>query len=1630
MKKSAGKNMKKIIKTLALTALSFSLFSCKLGLGEEVDIIAPTLEVLTPERNSSVPQTVTVSGKARDNTGVTLIEITFEKEGAEPHNYRYFEKTWQHKVNGGWVDAAVGTITGPETNFTWEAKIPVSDASTGDSYTITTKIYDKYRNEGSTSKDERKILIDVKEPLVFINKPTVESDYEKAYADSAAYELCNNTDLPKLVNQDIEISGYQKEDAQLDYLIVYLDKEDNKNLPSLDQPVTEYLFKKELTGSQLKNWTVTIPQSELTEYQTGKNLFRLVTESHDKAGNVERKVQGWFTYWNDSDAPWVYADFGNTKQEFDQLIEKGKIEEANIYPGCTLQGQAFDDDGLASVTVTTYKLKEGSWVEVKSEEKDLATENYPKYYAWTTYALAETCQFYVEASCTDKNGVESVSSIKRYMNVSDVNPPKITVTTSTQNSLFGDSNGNFKIEGNVSDDDVDNIPQLVLVWIKNVENQKKYVNTEYDGWKKDISAVTGDLRFEIELSPRDINKTQYYGEFSKTLNIFRDLNIGIEEGKNKLNTQVFALMAKDSGGQTTTTFLSFAGDYEKPVLTIDSITVDDGDPEYFNKGRSSGSLLLPPFKRDKDGNIESKVKLSGRWSDDSTNNWEDKTKIGKVTLSWTGLTTPITVTMNSDGSWETDDIIPPDSSTASITATLKDIGNNVATTNECFNININKPELVRLSAKTANGNYKADTKIELTMEFNKPVQFIGNNGIEPKLQLNLGTDENPKYAKYVSGNKEAVHVFEYTVVDGDNTSELDVTGITTTGITWVDVSDVKTQVDNIQIPIVEANQLKGNRDIVIDTKAPTISSFEASSASGNYNLGKQLYFAVSFSEEVNITGLSKENVQLEFNNEQYSSEVTKTGPSSLLFKYVVTAGHDTSALKAKNIVFKNVTVKDNAGNELELEENKIAVSDERKTYNIDTVAPAKPVITLPDGVTSDASVDDDSETITIDAPIYDDSVTFTITGFETDAGTQKKYKVDNGTWNDYTGDVTISSNGKHTVYAYQIDAAGNQGEAAKPVTFTLDSGNVLTNVTADKPNGTYTVKGTEEAPVKDVINIELVFRKEVTIENGKIKVNVKNGAATQKELTCSDGDTLSTSHKFAYTVEKGDSCDALNTVVDAEYGILTGTVKDENENVIPAKYYTNPAGHTLADNRDGIKVVTDRPTVQNVELNGTTLTITYSDDVVKGTGKNIVITHGEGYKAPAVLTSELYKKYFVTNSDIKNYYEPGTNGSDADGNSYLDEKYVLIYEKNITDQDVIDELIKANANKITIPVNSSYVTVSGKVVSIKLEDAYALPVKGATYSVEIDEGLVSDKLSHTSIEYSDSVNYSGLEAPVIRVQKVNETINVSAKTVAQPLTAGVKIECQTPSITKDNGLVWEVKRQTNAQYTYTSNDSQTDVYTVECPNDKWVNPTTKAVRKWDANDNTNYSSLPLSLGNESDTTNGYIYYIKATVSRTGETSQVAHEYAYRSVYQLTETPTSDVGATYTQLWLRGGDDTSGGNSTAGFPFSWKSTEFDQVRAMTNVNDTTTWYYITWKINTPAYTDPLRGDLPADAVEKGPSVWCWGMQGPVPSGFQNYALYPGQSITISGQTNFAYNTLSFANKHCEYRNGTKVVKSKK
>ena len=117
------------------------------------------------------------------------------------------------------------------------------------------------------------------------------------------------------------------------------------------------------------------------QYQTGKHLVRVVTESHDSANNIEYKCQGWFTLWNDADTPWIVAGFGGSSKENIQTVD----------PSCQLQGQAYDDDGLKSINVEVFKDVDGNWIKLEDNcfTIDLSKKDYPTYYAWSVASLTD-----------------------------------------------------------------------------------------------------------------------------------------------------------------------------------------------------------------------------------------------------------------------------------------------------------------------------------------------------------------------------------------------------------------------------------------------------------------------------------------------------------------------------------------------------------------------------------------------------------------------------------------------------------------------------------------------------------------------------------------------------------------------------------------------------------------------------------------------------------------------------------------------------------------------------------------------------------------------------------------------------------------------------------------------------------------------------------------------------------------------------------------------------------------------------------------------------------------------------------------------------------------------------------------
>lgn len=1608
--------IKRIIRTVAILTSIFSIFSCEVGLGEKVDVYPPSVKVSSPEHTGYILNEFTIRGTAHDDSGVSLMTVQIEPlDNPTPDNtykFRLTDRTWEFYNNtlDSWEDYDTSrcTATGSGKDITWTLTYAFDNSVVnGTEFMIATQVYDMYGNESKSSKDERSVTVDKIDPVVSLIEPATVKNYSSAQALNNGYSLKDNTVLTSLINGEFTVTGSQKEEGKLDKLIVYLD---DKTTSDVTDVAASPILKKTVTGDNLRNWSASFKLCNVAGYEHEKKIVRIVTESHDQAGNVETVCQGWFTYYNDADTPWVDAKFGETSYS---VVE---ANHSSVYPGCTLQGQAYDDDGLKKIVIKVYKENETE--PVNTETLDLQSENYPKYKAWSVDALTENVKFRVEVVCTDINGNNSEVE-KRYMAVRDVNPPEIKITTDTTKPMFGNSSGDITLAGYVTDDG--DIKELKLVRLSTAFDDPvkiiDYYKSTYSAWGVGSTDsayntgkvdVNGNKVWKIPLTaatsddPKKVKKT-----FSKSFNIFNDF--GIDGNTEKLKVQNFVIMAVDNGGSANIDMFTYAGDTESPKLFIKELVLTDKSGnviktiDFDDYNLNKKAKMLPPFNKDTNGNITDKIKIKGEWSDNSTEIWSNKKKHGQMTIDWAGATVTLNVKEDGTGKWETNNITPPDATTALIEMTFKDLAGNIVKTNENFFVSSNDPELLRITAEQNDGSYKAGEKIKIILEFNKAVKFSGGS---PTLTLNVPSTGTKRTVGCTTSSQETnQHIFEYEVRSKEDIDVLDVTEVNKNSSVWkstvngadFEVVNMKTK-DGAAIvnSLPATGKFSGSRTIKIDTEKPKITSLSRVTLSGSYGKDKEIFISAQFSESVTIG--DEDKVFLNLNTGSKTTKFQKTGPNKGLFTYKVKAGEnvDEFDVAASNgIVISGAGIVDDAGNAMDSPVTNTVTHEDLKDIRIDTTAPGKPTIV---GISKGAYI------------YANTGAKFTLGNISDDA-VIKKYSVDDGkSWSNYTGQVTIDKNGEYDILAYQEDAAGNKSPdfaASDKYHINIDIGNILTSITAGVPTGTYTTG--KEIPVY------LNFRKKVTIASGA-KLTLSNNK--EAVYTSGSGTTKAT---FTYTVANGDDCTSLNV------SSITGTYKDEKGNVIDDYVKVIPTGKNLNDSRD-ITIATDSPYVVAATYNASAkvLTIEFNKPISKASG-NIVITHDANYRAPSVLDVNKFNNYKAKESSIEDYYTLGVIGSDANENPDTVEKYILNFDKNNTSSDVISALQAADAHKVTIPINSSYITINktsagtdkNKKLIVTLQDSYALPVKGANYDIVIDAGIVKDMQNHDSITGTGyTLTENGVEDPVIRIEKKDEVIsNISTAnntmTVEQPLTAQVKVDCQTPGVTP----TVTVQSQTNAQDAYTTNSGA-------------IKKKARSLSNATVTQTTSNGTVSMTLGSSTNTTNGYIYKLTATTTKNSVT-KTAYEYAYRSVYTLTNAPgiNDDVTAysgTYKQLYIRGGDNTSGGLSISSFPVSWETSQFDKVRAMTNSTGST-WYWVTWKINVNAYMQPLRGNVPSEVATKGPGRWSWSMQGPVPTGLSNYILYPGQSLSISGNTNYLYGAMTFYKKHCEYRDGDAVIK---
>jgi hypothetical protein len=515
---------------------------------------------------------------------------------------------------------------------------------------------------------------------------------------------------------------------------------------------------------------------------------------------------------------------------------------------------------------------------------------------------------------------------------------------------------------------------------------------------------------------------------------------------------------------------------------------------------------------------------------------------------------------------------------------------------------ITNPAVTAVSTTQAPGSYSTGTTIPITITFNKAVTVTGT----PQLALNDGGT-----ATYVSGTGTSTLTFNYTVVAGQSTSDLDYASTTALGLSGGTIKDSSGNAATLTLPATGTDGLAA-QNIIINTTAPTVTGVSTTQATGAYTAGTTIPITVTFSGPVTVTGTP----QLALNDGGTATYASGSGTSTLTFNYLVAAGQNTQDLDYSSTTALGLnggTIKDSAGNAAVVTLPATA-TDGLATKNIviETSAPTVTAVssTQAAGVYSTGTTI--PITVTFSSPV---NVTGTPQLTLNDGGTATyasgtgtttltfNYVVGSG---QNTQDLDYATTGALTLNGGTIqDAAANAATLALPATG--NDGLATLHIIIDTTPRNVTAVGTTEPSgaygVGTTIPITITFGEAVTV-TGTPQLALKNGG-TATYASGSGGATLT----FNYPVAAGQDTNDLDYASTSALTLNGGTILDPAGNPVNL---TLPATGTDGLATQNIVIQTTNPTVTAVSTStaagsysaGTTIpiTVTFSHAVnVTGT---------------------------------------------------------------------------------------------------------------------------------------------------------------------------------------------------------------------------------------------------------------------------------------------------------------------------------------------------------------------------------------------------------------------------------------------
>ena len=511
--------MKKVLLALSALISLFWISSCDVGLGQEVDLIAPVLTVESPSNNAFVPRNFSIEGIATDNIGCEKIRFYYK--------YRLNGTEYKGSKECG--------VFGDRFScpFTFDKDVEVS-------FEITA--LDKNKNGSEYSSASKTYIIDSNDPKVgkvairrgsYTARLLPLEDFTTEYTGKTA--LRNNPENKDYFqNKSFVLYSTLKDSYGIGGAKIELYEGSAKIIEKTMPDDTENKFSPEFSFTESELVAARPPLA------TGVHYIRPVLVARDTAGNIVRDEKEYFAFESAYDVPHV---------KYNTMIgdadNGGKI---TVGFGGSVPITVFDDDGIASIEYKFVKASEFTTIDVVSEYSSVTVENGLRDKSFDLKAPPVDGPYKLVMKIADTNSpaTEYLKAID--LKVTNGDAATIIIESPMENSVPSLSAGGFTIKGYTIDNQ--SVNKIAVAWLPagnaDIAKAEEFFNT-YDFSADATPDGTSAIKMKV-YKLNSLSEESYEGKkkntFSKSFDFFSDFVV-LNDAK------VFMFACKDATDNVT-----------------------------------------------------------------------------------------------------------------------------------------------------------------------------------------------------------------------------------------------------------------------------------------------------------------------------------------------------------------------------------------------------------------------------------------------------------------------------------------------------------------------------------------------------------------------------------------------------------------------------------------------------------------------------------------------------------------------------------------------------------------------------------------------------------------------------------------------------------------------------------------------------------------------------------------------------------------------------------------------------------------------------------------------------------------------------------------------------------------------